>query len=1255
MAKSKIAALLVAGSLILSSLVGCTPSSPVTPSSNNATPQSSINQGESSQGGGQQSGETPQPGSSVVPQPGSSANPQPSSQVPGPNSSNGPQPTSQPVGGNWTNAQISLMEGALYGLVLPYFEGANVTQIGYENNVYLYAFDVSETDFQNYIAKLIADGWDLIDAGAFMNAPAKSVYIAQRAIETANGTRYIVLSVGCLDGENYATSGMLTLAAQDPYIYTYNDAVNMQVNILANAGFSNIDLIPELTGVKYYSFGEYDEEEGALAVEVYINSAKEDAGLTDILKAANWIVKDEKNAQGFYIAYPPQNGFVLEYKYFAEEGVLELLFKPGVGWNELSIENFYKKYDKKPIAFPKLEIDGASYKFAEDSLNETYAGYGYYHSVQATMTVSHSSINAATVKNYVGELRKAGFVCNTYDEGQSYIITKMIGEDNLYYGVVELKKNGSKTDFVLTIRADGQPGSGRTMSWPTQKVAAALADATNDTLPAYNGVNAGFKTEINGGAGYVLVYLDEELAKNAVASYEQILKNNGFTLEKTLSDGQNEFHSRNDEIYARAFIDAAGVDYIMYIGFKYLAPDVPTVWPSEAVTKAIKNNLLQGSQITDTIPSFEVGNASECYVASNYSTKFEIRIEGIGASFAETVKAGLERAQYTYDSMYLFDTNQTGGYVSPNKQMVIHVYTVGNDVMLAVQTYFNRYAEWLTDIPLIIAGWGATDTVPAFEQAYSIDKLERENKEMDINILASDNNLAKAAYEEVLVKAGYKYDSELSGFKSPNGQLLIGLSYNVSYFVITVKYIGEGGSTTPITTGQWPESKLTALFGADFIIPKPNKTDISYNLSDENIQNNETMKMATIIATVTDGSAEAIINEFGAYLTRQYGYVYNSTTTAYEYSGQGMPNYMLMKVDENNFIIGIYVAVAQPVENSFWPEDAIGAFVEDWNVENDIIPVFVSDNVESCTSPSIYSNDCFHIAVYPKEDATIWTLKDEYIAIMEENGYTHLNEEFSYYYSDNGEIQISFIPGSNYIEIVFSRASGESDEEGIAYNSVLADFKAVTGIQLPQMEGLIVDEYPYEEGDASYCLDITGGENLSHDTFETLLTFLNRTLEGWEKEVNENESYYTVEYKSIYNDWIQLVWDIDNECVYLNAVMNTLGVAEAYSYEQGKALLAEIFSINLPNYEDVEIGDNSFAMDGSEATFAFSSENFTSATFDEIAAIFTRKFGDPYPEMSYSEEGYRSETWISEDMVVYSVYWDPENHSIDINIMIYTD
>ena len=107
-----------------------------------------------------------------------------------------------------------------------------------------------------------------------------------------------------------------------------------------------------------------------------------------------------------------------------------------------------------------------------------------------------------------------------------------------------------------------------------------------------------------------------------------------------------------------------------------------------------------------------------------------------------------------------------------------------------------------------------------------------------------------------------------------------------------------------------------------------------------------------------------------------------------------------------------------------------------------------------------------------------------------------------------------------------------------SYAKAREDFYKVTGIMLPALEGLEVGEYPYEEGDKSYCFDIIGGDNLSHQTYETFLAFFDEELSSWTKTGPETMGEYTnVDYE-IDNKWIGLTWDETNQAVYINASMD---------------------------------------------------------------------------------------------------------------------
>ena len=106
-----------------------------------------------------------------------------------------------------------------------------------------------------------------------------------------------------------------------------------------------------------------------------------------------------------------------------------------------------------------------------------------------------------------------------------------------------------------------------------------------------------------------------------------------------------------------------------------------------------------------------------------------------------------------------------------------------------------------------------------------------------------------------------------------------------------------------------------------------------------------------------------------------------------------------------------------------------------------------------------------------------------------------------------------------------------------SYQKARAEFEAVTGVQLPAIADLEVSEYPYEEGDTSYCLDITSGAGLSYATFEAIKAYLDTALSGWTITGPSVDGEYTnVNYNGVAG-WIGLTWDSTNAAVYVNASM----------------------------------------------------------------------------------------------------------------------
>jgi len=114
---------------------------------------------------------------------------------------------------------------------------------------------------------------------------------------------------------------------------------------------------------------------------------------------------------------------------------------------------------------------------------------------------------------------------------------------------------------------------------------------------------------------------------------------------------------------------------------------------------------------------------------------------------------------------------------------------------------------------------------------------------------------------------------------------------------------------------------------------------------------------------------------------------------------------------------------------------------------------------------------------------------------------------------------------------------GETVAMTTSYQKARAEFKAVTGVELPAIADIEVSEYPYQEGDASYCLDITSGTGLNYETFEAIKAYLDTALVDWTITGPTVDGEYTnVNYNSAAG-WIGLTWDSTNAAVYVNALM----------------------------------------------------------------------------------------------------------------------
>ena len=115
-------------------------------------------------------------------------------------------------------------------------------------------------------------------------------------------------------------------------------------------------------------------------------------------------------------------------------------------------------------------------------------------------------------------------------------------------------------------------------------------------------------------------------------------------------------------------------------------------------------------------------------------------------------------------------------------------------------------------------------------------------------------------------------------------------------------------------------------------------------------------------------------------------------------------------------------------------------------------------------------------------------------------------------------------------------SSSETIKMTASYEKARNEFKTVTGVELPALENLEVDEYPYREGMTDYCFDITGGTALNYATYQVFETFFVTTLGNCDEGYPDGDEATgrDAEWTTSSNRWYQTYWDATNQAIYIN-------------------------------------------------------------------------------------------------------------------------
>ena len=656
MKKNKLTFLIATSFLALSAMVGCDSNEPSIESKagveSNITTSELINP--SSDGGNSQSS--------------NGGNSNSSTSQGGGNTSQGGGNTSQGGGTSdktdWTDAEKATMRGALHGLVLPFVnmeatvrtnnDGSSVKIESQQN--------MSGNFLASYAEKFTyEDGWNGGDVSYEFEVSNGNAFAYQKAV-TENGKKYYVsvmfMGIEQTAGSeqiNISKTGRFYLEASDPYEYEYPAAF---IGQWLGQQFGT-SIVPPAFDAEYYNL----DSEGVLIG--YSERNIEESYKSALLSSGNFTIDSARNDDGYLIARPTDGSYIMLFKYDSTNKIMILQVMENTGWNTPQINSFFIKYNKRPFDIPAFSDDNVTFKFEEVAGQP--AGYE-----KAIITIGR--VTTQKVQAYVNSLKAAGYVLIddvVTDNYQWYSSAQILTDDGvcsldlMYYPTSSPKK----LEITINLFID----TSRVKAWPAAQMAA-IAQASQDIVPAFTGFNNGFYVGDQGAT----VYVDLGEETNARDSYISALT----TAKYTLVDGH--YISQHNEIDIEIVCNANKWPGQIYIIVKpYTAPEV-TQWPAADISAAIVNNL--SDSFTDSVPELDVGNANECTVGTSYTGTFDIYIEG-GDLTVDAVKTALKNAGWREDIYYIFTNGINGGFISPNKQMVVQISAAGESIALNFYSY----------------------------------------------------------------------------------------------------------------------------------------------------------------------------------------------------------------------------------------------------------------------------------------------------------------------------------------------------------------------------------------------------------------------------------------------------------------------------------------------------------------------------------------------------------------------------------------
>lgn len=897
---------------------------------------------------------------------------------------------------DWTDEQKTTMRDNLYGVVLPYISVPLVLRQD-KSQLVFYGTELSMPagTLSAYAQKFTEqDGWSGGDVSSLEGMSNGCIFSFNKAVDTKNGKRFVNATfMGFASTGSFDPNGRFTMYASDPYDYEYPQEM---INGWLSQQFGTDCYIPAIQADYYNLY-----EEGTIYC---FSSTNIEESVKALFLRAGFTIDANRDSEGFYVAHPSDGSYLARFKYDNDMKALILKAEETKGWNASLIKRFYTKYNQTPLEFPALDIDGASYKFEEDSANSTYASAGLYYAVCATYTISKRGLTNQPLEIYANKLREAGYSVTSFGE-DNYSIFKTLSDGILYISSVRYDAQpmmGGNPQIVISFLAAGQAKQGILVNWPAQDIQRYLGADLQDSVPAYTGRQFGYQFDSGDDHALVSIYLDTPAASSIKNAYVGLLTENGYTLNG------KKYVSRNDEIAISLGGPEGEGSYQMFQIAIEKIEHVQVTWPASQIAEAIRSNLSAIVTVTDSIPELDVSVATDCYVNKNYTDyHFEICIDGL-ASSKQAFETVFKNAGWTEDPYYYFDYQQYGVLVSPSSQMIAYFYTAGNDLVIAIKAYFAQsYWEWpARDISAYLTAWGvANDTVPAFDRASVIQIIEPGDdvKEFKVLIVTSNNDLAFTQYGGLLKSTGYEMDNELQGYVSTNKELLLKLTLDntLNCLMLSVAFIGENPQPQQVykvvgSFNSW--SYETGIAFADATNPDEVATGNYVTQKKATFTVEEGTEFKLFDGTGNDGWLGFNSLEENNYFEKPE----DSDNIRAKQAGSVDLYFKTYNEGDNRKPLAIVFTPDEvPPEPVEWPDEFISGILSGWGVEDEV-PEIEDEAITSIKATNYEDDKCFELQLVGGAG-----LIDKYEELLEEN-YDY-SEEKELWLPSSGKIGISLI------------------------------------------------------------------------------------------------------------------------------------------------------------------------------------------------------------------------------------------------------